>query len=270
MDFLEFSDVSFLPYLSLGKLCEDLNTTVGQGIWYDTFQVQNTKWLWLMNDIVTIMNSDNMLCGCFGLFPSYVAGILNSVKEINFYVVCNKRRLRCASYLEKCVAGKECTFKLRSDNYFVLTSGKGEVIIEFQSRYFGGKLMSKLIFAQSVLKTKLSSLAYGVVCINKRLTYITNETLTSKHECIFDPGVFNLNSPRRLANCKADISFCDENPPMDIFPAEVLFCTKRSHNRSRNNQCQCKLCVKTGPASLKSLCVNKLWSLPSKYHKQKL
>ena len=68
-------------------------------------------------------------------------------------MLCNKRNLRCVSYLEKCVAGKECTFKLRSDNYFVLTSGKGEVIIEFQSRYFGGKLMSKLIFAQSVLKT---------------------------------------------------------------------------------------------------------------------
>ena len=144
----------------------------------------------------------------------------------------------------------------------MLTSGKDEVIIEFQSRFFGGKLMSELIFAQSVLKNiKLSSLAYGVVCINKRLTYITNETLTSRHECIFDPGAINLNSPRRLANCKDDISFCDENPsPMDIFPAGVLFCTKRSHSQSRNNQCQCKLCVKTGPASLKSLCVNKLWS----------
>ena len=140
-------------------------------------------------------------------------------------------------------------------NYFVLTSGKEEVVISFQSRFFGGKLPSELIFAQSVLKQiKLSSLAYGVVCINKRLTYITNETLTSRHECIFDLGAFNLNSPRRLANCKADISFCDKNPPtMDIFPAGVLFCTKRSHNRSRNNQWQCKLCVKTGPASLKSL-----------------
>jgi hypothetical protein len=58
-----------------------LNTTVGQGIWYDTFQVQNTKWLWLVNNIVTTMYSDNMICGCFGIFPSYVAGILNSVKK---------------------------------------------------------------------------------------------------------------------------------------------------------------------------------------------
>jgi len=41
---------------------------------------------------------------------------------------------------------------------------------------------------------------------------------------------FDLNTLRRLANCKADISFCDENPPIDIFRARVLFCTKRSHN----------------------------------------
>jgi hypothetical protein len=115
MDFLEFTDISFLPNSSIGKLCVDWNSTVGQGIWYDTFQVQNTKWLWLVNDIVTTMNSDNIHCGCFGLYPSYVAEILNSVKEINFYVLCNKR-LRCASYLEKCVAEKECIFKLRTGN----------------------------------------------------------------------------------------------------------------------------------------------------------
>ena len=36
-------------------------------------------------------------------------------------------------------------------NYFVLTSGKEEVVISFQSRFFGGKLPSELIFAQNVL-----------------------------------------------------------------------------------------------------------------------
>jgi hypothetical protein len=81
---------------------------------------------------------------------------------------------------------------------------------------------------------------------------------------------FDFNTHRRIANCKADISFCNKNYPMDIFPVGELFCPKRSHNRSRNKQCRRKLCVKTGPASLKSLCVNKLRSLPSKYHKQKL
>ena len=71
-----------MPNSSIRRLCEDLNI-VGQGIWYDTFQVQNTEWLWLVNNIVTTMNSDKV-CGCFGLYPSYVAGILNSVKEIHF------------------------------------------------------------------------------------------------------------------------------------------------------------------------------------------
>jgi hypothetical protein len=138
-----------------------------------------------VNAIVTTMNSNYVLCASFGLFPSYVVGILNSIKEINFYALFNKR-LRCASYLEKCIAGTECTFKLRTNNYFVLTSGREEVVISFQSRFFGGKLPSELIFAQSVLKNiKLSSLAYGVMCIHSRLTYITNETLTSRHECVF-------------------------------------------------------------------------------------
>jgi len=42
----------------------------------------------------------------------------------------------------------------------VLTSGKEEIIIEIHSRFYGGKLPSELIFAQSVLKKiKLSSLA---------------------------------------------------------------------------------------------------------------
>ena len=96
-------------------------------------------------------------------------------------------------------------------------------------------------------------MAYGVLCINKRLTYITNDTLTSKHECVFDMDAFDLNTPRHLANCKADISFHDENPPIYIFHAGELFCTKRSHNRSKTIRANVN-CVKTGPASLKSLC----------------
>jgi len=37
-----------------------------------------------VNDIVTTMNSDQVLCGSFGLYPNYAAGILKSVKEITF------------------------------------------------------------------------------------------------------------------------------------------------------------------------------------------
>jgi hypothetical protein len=86
MNFLDFSDVSFLPNSGIGQMCEKLSTIIGQGILHDTFQIRNTKWLWLVNDLTTL-NSDNVLCDTFGLYPGYVAGFLNSVKEINFCVV---------------------------------------------------------------------------------------------------------------------------------------------------------------------------------------
>ena len=66
-DFLDFSNVSFGVNASIGRLCEDLNNIVGYGVWYDTFEVQNTEWLWLVNNIVTALNNDKVLCGCFGL-----------------------------------------------------------------------------------------------------------------------------------------------------------------------------------------------------------
>jgi len=105
MDFLDFSDVSFLPNSSIGQFCEDLNTIVGQGIWYDIFQVQNTKWLWLVNDIVTIINSNNVLGASFRLYPSYVPAILNSVKEINFSVLCDKH-INYEKYFDKILQEK--------------------------------------------------------------------------------------------------------------------------------------------------------------------
>ena len=79
-----FRIVSFLPVSSTGRLCEDFNIIVGHSVWYGTFHVKNTKWLWLVNDIVTTMKSDKLFCGSFGLYPSYVAGMLNCVKEIYF------------------------------------------------------------------------------------------------------------------------------------------------------------------------------------------
>jgi len=94
MHFLNFANVSFLPNSSIGKLCKDFNTNVGRGIWYDTVQIQNKKWLWLVNNVVATLNSDNVLGATFGRYPSYVAGILNSVKEIDLYVLCDKHKLR--------------------------------------------------------------------------------------------------------------------------------------------------------------------------------
>jgi len=155
---------------------EDLNNIVGQGIWYNTFQVQNTEWLWWMNNIVINLNSDNMLSGSFGLYPSYVAGILNSVKEIHFYVLFNKQ-VDYAECIEKYIVGKVCSVSYKSHTayYFHFSSSSGNTVtISFKGIRFS-ELPSELIFAQSVLKRIcLSSLVYGIVCIKKRVTYITN------------------------------------------------------------------------------------------------
>jgi len=191
MDFLNFGHVSFVPNASIGRACRDLNNIVGQGIWYDIFQVQNTKCLWFVNDIVTSMNSDKVLGGSFGLYPSYAAGILNTVKEIHFYVLCNET-LIYANYIEKYIAHKECTFTLLSHNnftsvtehHFQFTFGNETVTISFEAKQFP-ILPSELIFAESVLKKiQFSSLVYGIVSVNKYVTYIINELLTSKHDCV--------------------------------------------------------------------------------------
>jgi hypothetical protein len=42
MEFLDFEEVSFHPDGSFGHLCYNFNAIV-IGIWYNTFQVQNTK-----------------------------------------------------------------------------------------------------------------------------------------------------------------------------------------------------------------------------------
>jgi len=147
LEFLDYEEMSFRPDAKIGHLCNNLNNIVGKGIWYGTFQVQNTKWLWSVNNAVAALNSDNKHCGYFGKYGSYVAGILKPVKEIKFYVLCIKRRLHCANYLEKYISNTQCSisFKSHTHNYFVLTSGEGNVIT-FESRFLRGKLPSKLTF----------------------------------------------------------------------------------------------------------------------------
>jgi hypothetical protein len=156
-------------------------------------------------------------------------------------------------------------------NCFLLTSGCDTVLVSFEARLIPGRLPPRLILAQNVLrKLRLSSLANGVVYIKQRLTYITNEVLTSRHECKFDMIALDLDRRRCVANCKLYSRLCLNHPPnKDLLHGKILFCSKSSHNLGWNNQCQCKLSVKTSPASLKSLCVNKLGRLPSKYHKYK-
>jgi hypothetical protein len=125
MDFLHFGSVSFQLDTNIGHLCEELNNKVGNAIWYDTFNIGNTKWLWRVNDIVALMDRDSILCGCFELYPSLVAGILDSVKDISFYAVCNKK-LNYADYIKQCISDRKCTIS-HTGNYFQLSSG-GETI----------------------------------------------------------------------------------------------------------------------------------------------
>ena len=84
MDFLEYADISFGSDTNSGHLCEELNNIFAETFWYDTFKFQNTKWLWVVNDAVAAMKSNRVLHGSFGLYPSFVAGIINSPKEIIF------------------------------------------------------------------------------------------------------------------------------------------------------------------------------------------
>ena len=91
MDCLNYANVTFHSSARIGHLCDNLCTFVGLGIWYDTFSIQKTKWLCFLNDIALALKNDNLLCGSFGLYPCYVAGILHSVKEINFFALCTKK-----------------------------------------------------------------------------------------------------------------------------------------------------------------------------------
>ena len=85
--FFKLRRCSFLPCSSIGRLCEDLSNIVGQVSWYDKFKVQNTKWLWLLNDIDWTTNNDMVLFGSFGLYPNYVAGTLNYKGNSFLYAV---------------------------------------------------------------------------------------------------------------------------------------------------------------------------------------
>jgi len=64
---------------------------------------------------------------------------------------------------------------------------------------------------------RLSSVAYGVVCIKKRLSYITSDVLTSRQQCRFDVIALDFNRPRRLANCKLYTRFCSKHPPRKTY-----------------------------------------------------
>ena len=113
IDYPLYKCASFTSDSSIGQLCEDLNKIAGYGIYCDTFEIQNTKWIWLVNNFIMIINS-NKVCCLFVVYPSYVADILNSVNKIHFFVL-HSEKINYADYVEKCIVGKECTFNLPTD-----------------------------------------------------------------------------------------------------------------------------------------------------------
>jgi hypothetical protein len=57
------------------------------------------------------------------------------------------------------------------------------------------------MFSYAVLnKIRLSSLTYGIVHINIHVIYVTNEVVTSQHDCVFEQYINNLKIPKQLAN----------------------------------------------------------------------
>jgi hypothetical protein len=67
--------------------------------------IQNTKWLWLVNNFITIMNSNKVLCGSFVVHPSYVVGILNSVEKIHYFAL-HSEELNYAHYVKNALSAK--------------------------------------------------------------------------------------------------------------------------------------------------------------------
>ena len=63
--------------------------------------------------MVTTMNNDKPLYGCFGMYPSFVAGILNSARRMHLFVLRNEE-LNYGNYIEKCIGDKECSVCYKS------------------------------------------------------------------------------------------------------------------------------------------------------------
>jgi hypothetical protein len=143
-------------------------------------------------------------------------------------------------------------------NNFLISYHNEIIYIKFEARIIHTELPSTLTFAYNVLnKIRISSLAYGLVSVNKCVSYVTSEVIKARHDCVINLFAYNLKAPMQLAGCTMYNRYC--NTRMNKrFPSGTLLCNKKSHRIYWDSRCQCKLCVKGGAASLKSLCVYKL------------
>jgi len=90
------------------------------------------------------------------------------------------------------------------------------------------------------------------------MTYITNDVLTSRQVCVCDLLHIDLHLPKGPANCNLFTHSCLEQTLCDYYPGATFNCTKQTHREIKEHHCPCKLCVKEGPACLKSLCGDKI------------
>jgi hypothetical protein len=75
------------------------------------------------------------------------------------------------------------------------------------------ELPSTLTLVYNILtKMRIASLACGIVSVNSRVTFITSEVLTARHDCMSNIFAYNLLAPMQLAGCKVYNSDCTRRP----------------------------------------------------------
>ncbi len=163
MECINFSTMPFGTGLDMDHVCTRLNELIGVDSWFDSFTVQNTMWLPVVEKIVTNLNSERMVCACVGLYPAYVAGILKQAVEINFYVLSNDY-LTYENYIENVVSSEQCIVCAVCENdNFTLSLGEQSVLLKFETRIVDCKLPAIITFAYDM----------------------SSEVLTSKHDCLY-------------------------------------------------------------------------------------
>ena len=185
MDFINFSTMPFGTGFDMGHICTRLNELIGVGSWFDSFTVQNTMWLPVVEKLLMNFNSERTIAAVVGLYPAYVAGILKPAVQLNFCVLSNDY-LTYENYIEKVASSEQCIVSVMCEkDHFTLSYGEQTVLLKFETRITDCKLPSVITFTYDMLRRlALCSIAYAIVCNNGRIKYITSEVLTSKHDCL--------------------------------------------------------------------------------------
>jgi len=115
--------------------------------------------------MITAKNNNKAICGCFGVYPSFVAGILNSTKQIHFCVLCSEK-LNYEYYVKKCIGNRESkiTYKCDSEYFYTLSSQGDTIFIMFKERGISRTTTVRINIRSKCLEkntVKLSNLRYS-------------------------------------------------------------------------------------------------------------